>query len=305
MGSTTKMHEDELELDETLVRRLVTDQFPRWSGLPVRRVPSSGTDNAMFRLGEALVVRLPRRPGDEETVAREARWPAALAPHLPVAVPVPLEVGAPGGGYPQPWSVHRWLPGRNPVVGEIPEPTPLARELGEFVVALRSLTPPADAPRARRGVPLAARDADTRDALARLARLPPGAEPFDLDEVTALWDHAVALPDPGGPDRWLHGDISPGNVLTGDDGRLSAVIDFGGIGVGDPASDQAVAWNLLPASARDTFRATVGSDETTWLRGRGWALSVALIQLPYYRVTNPALAANSRHVIRESLTATL
>ncbi|KAB8164665.1 phosphotransferase [Streptomyces sp. 3MP-14] len=295
------MHEDELDLDEGLVARLVAARFPRWAGLPVRRVASSGTDNAMFRLGEALAVRLPRAPWAGAAVEAEARWPALLAPHLPVTVPVPLEVGEPAEGYPLRWSVHRWLPGHNPEVGRVVEPERLAGELGAFVRALRSVEPRPGAPRARRGVPLAERDAETRDALRQLAELPPGAESLDVAAATAVWEEALALPGYAGPDRWLHGDISPGNVLVSDDGRLSAVIDFGGVGVGDPTVDLLVAWNLLPAGARGAFRAAVGADEATWLRGRAWALSVALIQLPYYRITNRALAANSRHVIGEVL----
>lgn len=301
MGPTTKMHEDELDLDEGLVARLVAEQFPRWAGLPVSRVPSSGTDHAMFRLGQALVVRLPRTPWAARSLEAEARWPALLAPHLPVTVPVPLEVGEPAGEYPLNWAVHRWLPGRNPVVGRVVEPARLARELGEFVAALRAVAPHPQAPRAGRGVPLADRDADTRDAVRALAQLPPGAEALDLDTVREVWAEAVALPGYAGPDRWLHGDISPGNVLVGDDGRLSAVIDFGGIGVGDPTVELIVAWNLLPAAVRGAFREVLGVDDVTWARGRAWALSVALIQLPYYRLSNPALAANSRHVIAEVL----
>ncbi|MDT0264756.1 aminoglycoside phosphotransferase family protein [Streptomyces sp. DSM 44915] len=295
------MHEDEPDHDEDLVARLVAAQFPRWAGLPVRPVPSSGTDNAMYRLGEALAVRLPRRPGAAADIAVEAHWPAVLAPHLPVTVPVPLEVGEPAAGYPWPWSVHRWLPGRNPVPGRLVEPVRLARELAGFVNALRAVPPAAGAPRAGRGVPLAARDAPTREALAQLARLGPAAEPVDVPALTEVWEAALALPAAAGEDRWLHGDLAPGNVLVTDDGQLSAVIDFGGLGVGDPTVEQQVAWNLLPAEARGAFRDALGVDDAGWRRGRAWALSVALIQLPYYRHTNPVLAANSRLVIAEVL----
>ncbi|WP_062212067.1 aminoglycoside phosphotransferase family protein [Streptomyces sp. NBRC 109706] len=295
-----KMHADEPDIDTSLVSRLIAARFPRWDGLPVTPVPSSGTDNAMFRLGGALVVRLPRTSGAADAVETEERWPTRLASHLPVPIPVPLEVGEPAEGYPWRWSVHRWLPGVNPVAGEVVAPLHLAEDLAEFVNALRAVDP-GEGPRASRGKPLSGRDKPTRDALAQLAALAPEDEPLDLDAITRIWDEALTLPPYEGGDQWLHGDLSPGNVLVGPDGRLNAVIDFGIVGIGDPSVEQIVAWNLLPAEARPTFRSLLGSDEVTWARGRAWALSISLIQLPYYRITNPALAANSRHVIREIL----
>jgi aminoglycoside phosphotransferase (APT) family kinase protein len=122
----------------------------------------------------------------------------------------------------------------------------------------------------------------------------------DTDAVTAAWDAALQIPEWDGAPVWLHTDLAAGNVLLAD-GRLSAVIDWAGMGVGDPACDLPVAWNLLPTAVRDVFRATLEVDDATWARGHGWALSIALIQLPYYRDTNPPLAENSRHVIREVL----
>ncbi|WP_228078734.1 aminoglycoside phosphotransferase family protein [Streptomyces profundus] len=294
------MHDDEPDIDASLVSRLIAVTFPRWDGLPVVPVPSSGTDNAMFRLGKALVVRLPRTAWAAGTVETEDRWPTVLASHLPVSIPVPLEVGEPAEGYPWRWSVHRWLPGVNPVAGEVVAPLHLAEDLGEFVNALRAVDA-REGPRAGRGVPLAHRDGPTRDALAQLAALDREDEPLDLEAITRIWDEALTLPPYEGRDHWLHGDLSPGNVLVGPDGRLNAVIDFGVVGIGDPSVEQMVAWNLLPAEARPTFRSLLGSDEVTWARGRAWALSISLIQLPYYRLTNPLLAANSRHVIHEIL----
>jgi aminoglycoside phosphotransferase (APT) family kinase protein len=287
------MHAHEADIDEDLVRRLIAGQFPQWAGLPVRWVESSGTDNAMFRLGAELAVRLPRIEGAAGDVAREGRWLPWLAARLPFTIPAPLGAGRPAEGYPWSWSVLRWLEGTNPVVGHLAQPAALAEDVAGFITALRGIAP-ADGPPAGRGVPLATRDEPTRAALAQLRGT------IDTAAATAVWEHALTLPEWSGPPAWVHGDLSPGNVLhTGE--RLGAVIDFAGVGVGDPTVDLIVAWNLLPAGARAVFRAALGADDATWARGRAWALSIALIQLPYYRTTNPPLAANSRHVIREVL----
>ncbi|MEU6773592.1 aminoglycoside phosphotransferase family protein [Streptomyces sp. NPDC046759] len=289
-----KMHADEVDLDAPLVHRLITRRFPQWAALPVRRLASHGTENAIFRLGGDLLVRLPRRPGAAEDLTLEQRWLLRLGPLLPVAVPEPVGTGEPDEGYPWSWSVHRWLDGRNPVAGSVREPRRLAEDLAAFVRALRRI-PAQDAPLGYRGGPLRDRDEPTRAAVAELGGR------IDTGAVTALWEKALRVPEHAGPPVWAHGDLSPGNVLV-DGGRLSAVIDFGCAGVGDPAVDLIVAWNLLPASVRGTFREAVGADDAQWARGRGWALSISLIQLPYYWDTNPALAENSRHVITEILT---
>ncbi|MFE1442612.1 aminoglycoside phosphotransferase family protein [Streptomyces sp. NPDC058739] len=291
------MHPGQQAVDGDLVRRLVAGQFPQWAGLPVERIASGGTVNAMYRLGEDRVVRLPLVRGGVADVALEQEWLPRLAARLPVAVPEVLGAGRPAEGYPWPWSVYRWLPGENPRAGVLAEPVQLAEALALFVAAMRGVGLPGG-PRAHRGGPLAEQDVETRAAIERLRALP--QEGVDCDAVAARWAEAMRAPTWDGPPVWLHADLMPGNLLV-DGGRLGAVIDFGCAGLGDPACDLFPAWNLLPPHARRVFREALDVDDVTWRRGRARTLSQALIALPYYRDTNPAMADNARHVIRAVL----
>jgi aminoglycoside phosphotransferase (APT) family kinase protein len=294
--TTTGMHPDEVGTDVALVRRLLRAQFPRWADLSLAPVPSAGTDNALYRLGEDLVVRLPRIGWAVAAVAVEHRWVPWLAPRLPVPVPVPVALGRPGAGYPWPWTVCRWLPGANPDPGAAAGAAPLADDLGAVVTALHRLDA-GHGPPAARGVPVAERDGATRAALAALAG---SDEAVDLAAAEAVWAAACRVPPWPGPPVWLHGDLSPGNVLVAG-GRLVGLLDFGCTGVGDPAVDLVPTWNLFAPTAAAEFRDTIEIDDDTWDRARGWALSIALIQLPYYRGTNPTLAASSRRTIARIL----
>jgi aminoglycoside phosphotransferase (APT) family kinase protein len=284
------MHADEVDIDAGLVHGLIAACFPRWVNLPVTPVASSGTDNAMFRLGLDLVVRLPRIAGAVADIGEQPRWLPKLAPHLPFAIPEVVAVGAPTDEYQWPWSVNRWLTGRNPEVDRLVEPEDLAIDLAEFITALRAVDP-TDGPRLGRSGPLVGRDEATSAAIAASCGL------IDTDALRGIWAETVTIPG-SAPATWAHGDLSPGNVLIDQD-RLCAVIDFAASGVGDPTVDLIVAWNLLPAAARPILRAALDVDDATWARGRGWALSISVIQLPYYRDTNPALAANSRHTLEQ------
>ncbi|MFI0966253.1 aminoglycoside phosphotransferase family protein [Streptomyces sp. NPDC021080] len=287
------MHEDETRIGASLVRRLLAEQFPRWARLPLRRVRSAGTVNALYRLGDDLAVRLPRIADGADDAVKEHTWLPRLAPALPFAVPEILGLGTPAAHYPWHWSVVRWLDGDPPAPGALTCAQQLAADLGAFVTALRGTTLPGG-PASYRGTPLAAVDAETRSAIDDLR----GA--IDTGAATAAWEEALATPAWTGPPRWLHADLMPMNLLIRE-GRLAAVLDFGTLGTGDPACDFIPAWNLLPASARPAFRDAAGADDAGWARGRGWALSMALVQLPYYRDTNPVIAANAEHVIREVL----
>jgi aminoglycoside phosphotransferase (APT) family kinase protein len=272
-----RMHPDELEIDEALVRRLLSAQFPEWAGLPLRRVEPRGTVNAIFRLGDELAVRLPRRGGPTAPGSKELDWLPKLAPLLPVEVPVPVAQGRPGDVYPWFWEIHTWVEGETVPVGEI-DVIQGARDLAALIGTMQQLDP-AGAPPGR-GIPLAERDEETRRWLAR----------FDGDPiVTAEWERALAAPPWGGPPVWHHGDLDVRNWLVRD-GRISGVIDWGALGVGDPACDVMVAWKLHSPAARDAFRAALPTDDATWERARGWVLSQAVAILAYYTPeNNPSL----------------
>jgi len=287
------MHDDEVHTDADLVRRLIRDQFPCWAELNIEPVPSSGTDNALYRLGPDLAVRLPRIHWAVGNVDTEYRWLPRLESLLPQPIPVPLARGEAGQGFPWPWTVCRWLQGRHPAMGGAAREAELAADLAGFVTALGRVQP-ADGPPARRGVPLGERDQPTRAAIEQLAGL------VDTDRATKAWEAALAAPPWNGPALWVHGDLSPLNILCTDD-RLSGVIDFGCVGIGDPACDAIPAWNTFSPRGRRRYRDGLGFDHATWARGRGWALSVSLIQLPYYRHTNPGLCEISYYVLDQIL----
>jgi aminoglycoside phosphotransferase (APT) family kinase protein len=282
------------------VRRLVAEQFPEWAELPVERVASFGTDHALYRLGAELVARLPRREVNERSLKNERRWLPRLAPHLPLAVPTPLADGRPGFGYPFEWSVYRWLDGEAAERTPIADPSHAAVDLAGFVSALQRIDPsggPDPGPHnAFRGVPLARRDESTRESIDALQ------DEIDADAATALWEEALAAPGWHRPRVWHHGDLDVRNLLV-TDGRLSGVIDFGCLGVGDPACDVAVAWKVLPAEERGRFRETLSVDDATWSRARGWVLSQAVNALSYYTLeTNRMLVLEARRWLGEVLT---
>jgi aminoglycoside phosphotransferase (APT) family kinase protein len=288
-----KMHDGEVDTNASLVRRLLAAQFPQWADLPIKRVRSAGTDNALYQLGDDMAVRLPRIYWAVGQVEKEHQWLPRLAPFLPLAIPVPLEMGKPGEGYPWHWSVYRWLEGENATIDRIADPRQAAIDLAQFITALQRIDA-TDGPPAvdhnSRGVPLATRDTDTREAIAALNGM------IDADAATAAWEAALQAPEWDRAPVWFHGDLLPGNLLF-ERGRLSAVIDFGGLGVGDPACDLMIAWGLFSGESRDVFRAALAVDDATWARGRGHALSQAVIFIPYYLDTNPIGVGNARRMI--------
>ncbi|MFJ3876991.1 aminoglycoside phosphotransferase family protein [Streptomyces sp. NPDC090077] len=285
-------------IDAALVRRLVDTQFPQWAGLPLELLDPAGSDHVIYRMGEGLSVRLPRHADAIGQARKEAEWLPRLAPHLPLAVPVPVGVGEPGFGYPWPWAVSRWLDGEVATVEALGDSPEAAVELAGFLTALQRFEPgEIPAPGTREDLaaqPLAARDRATRAAIAEVDG------PFDTAAMTELWEAALSAPDGDGPPVWSHGDFHTGNLLTVD-GRLSAVIDFGGLGIGDPARDLTIAFTLMSPGSRAAFRAALGVDDATWTRGRGWALATGLNAYVHYAAVNPRVAAQTTRQITEAL----
>jgi aminoglycoside phosphotransferase (APT) family kinase protein len=296
------MHADEIEIGPELVAELLREQFPDWSDLPLARVPSGGTDNALYRLGDDLLLRFPRRPDTAAMVDKELRWLPRIAPLLPLAVPTPFAAGEPTHLYPSAWSVSRWIQGDDATVAHVADSDQATELLARFVVTMRGLDlPGGPEPGAHnffRGEHLAARDEAVREALIELG------DQVDGPAATAAWERALAAPAWDRAPAWFHGDLHGANLLVRH-GRLYAVIDFGSLGVGDPACDLMVAWTYLVADQRARFRALVDADDAMWERGRGWALSLGLIALPYYSETNPVMAGIARRAIAAALGADL
>lgn len=251
------------------VRRLVGEQLPQWADLPVEPVADGGWDNATFRLGDDMLVRLPSAPEYAAAVDEEHRWLPVLAARLPLPVPTPLARGAPGAGYPHPWSVYRWISGRTASADRVAGHRRFGTDLAAFLAALRAVDPrggPAPGVHSWfRGGSLRTYDHLTRDALEDLEGH------VDVAAAREVWGEALVATADGAP-QWFHGDVAEGNLLLDDDGQLAAVIDPGTCGVGDPACDLAVAWTLLTAAGRRAFRDRLGADDASWARGRGWAL---------------------------------
>jgi aminoglycoside phosphotransferase (APT) family kinase protein len=293
------MHADEVHTDAALVRRLVAAQFPEWKSLAIAPVPSAGTDNALYRLGGDMVVRLPRHERTRGTLDRERLWLPRLAPCLPLHVPLPVAEGGPGEGYPFTWSIYRWLGGEDATVARIADLGQAARDLAAFVAALQRIdpsgAPPPDNFNAYRGEPLAARDAMVRTCLAALSGR------IDTDAVAAAWEADLAAPAWERPPVLMHGDLDRRNLLV-EHGRLSAVIDWGCFALGDPACEAMVAWKVFSGESRQIFRNALAIDDATWARSRGWALSQALGALSYYTLeTNPGLLREAERWLGEVL----
>lgn len=289
------MHADQVDVDEELVARLLAEQLPDWAGLPLAPVAEQGTDHALYRLGTELVVRMPVIAWADGQAALEAEWLPRLAPHLPVQLSVPRALGEPGLGYPFRWSVNPWLPGSRLDPASVVT-VELARDLAGFVRALRSCDTTGAGRPSSRGLPLTRpeRDSDTRAALAVIGDL------VDSTAALAVWEEGQAATPWEGTPTWFHGDLTGGNLLV-QDGRLSGVLDWGPCGVGDPAVELHAAYQLFEPETRQVFRQALGDGDAMWARGRAWAVSIAAMEISYYRHTRDELVSRSIRAIEQVL----
>jgi aminoglycoside phosphotransferase (APT) family kinase protein len=285
-----KMHDGEVPIDAALVQRLVADQFPDRAGRVIREVQSTGTVNAIYRVGEDAYARLPRLAAWAAGLQREAQWLPWLAERLSLPIPEPLGAGHPSESYPFAWALYRWIDGEPYTDAGIDDEARAARDLAGFVLELRGLDG-SGAPAAGRR-PLRQLDAETRAAIES------GRLFMDSGAALAVWDDALESPVWTGDGVWIHADLLRPNVLTRS-GRVSAIIDFGSAGVGDPAADVIAAWSIFGPMGREQYRSALNVDDDTWRRARGFALHQAAIAIPYYAESNPRFAALSRRTIEQ------
>jgi aminoglycoside phosphotransferase (APT) family kinase protein len=276
-----QMHDDEVPVKDSLVRRLIDTQFPQWSALALHRIPSTGTDNAIYRLGDDMGVRLPRIHWAVSQVDKEWVWLRRLAPELPTPVPIPLAKGEPGLGYPYPWLVYPWIEGEDLQHAGDFDLNHAARDVAAFVVALQRADL-GDEP------PLGAR----AGTLALLDRAIGGLAGFDIDRVMSIWDAALRAEEWGKPPVWTHGDLLAANLII-KDGGLVGVIDWSGAGIGDPACDAQLAW-FFPPEQRTVFLEALGFDAATRARARGWVVWQTAMFIPYYAETIPDAVATAK-----------
>jgi aminoglycoside phosphotransferase (APT) family kinase protein len=296
-----RMHSGQADITVELVARCVADQLPRWRDLPVRPVPSDGTVNALFRLGDEIVLRFPLLPSRSDELRaglrEEQDHARRIGPQVPLEVPEPLALCEPSDEYPGPWTAYRWIPGEPASRRNVADFEAFARDLAEFVHALHAIdTEGRRWSGSGRGGPLGRHDEGVRQALAESVAL------VDTERLEPIWRRCLAAPAPASPDVWVHADLMPGNLIVRD-GRLVAVIDFETVTAGDPAVDLVTAWNLLPRIAREPYRQALDVDDAEWVRGRGWAFVQAIVALPYYVDTNPGMAAIARHTLDALLEA--
>lgn len=291
------MSNDKFIIDTTIAKRLIANQFPQWKELFVRPVDRSGWDNITFHLGENMLIRMPSASEYVLQVEKEQKWLPKLAPLLPLSIPVPLAMGEPTPEYPWKWSIYQWIEGETAASGHITDLYDFATTLAQFLQAFQRIDA-RDGPLSGlhsffRGGSLTNYDSEARRAIIALNGK------IDTHVATRLWEEAIATTWQGLP-VWVHGDISTGNLIV-NKGKLSAVIDFGQLAVGDPACDLAIAWTLFSGKSREAFRKNLQLDEKTWARGRAWTLWKALVVAANFTNPNNSESIHCWRIIDEIL----
>ncbi|MFD8307775.1 aminoglycoside phosphotransferase family protein [Streptomyces sp. NPDC059690] len=295
------MHDDQVDVTTDIVAALVQEQFPQWSDKAIQLLSSTGTVNAIFRIGDDLAARFPLRLVDAAqalaVLEREARASAELAQVSRFPVPEPVALGKPGSGYPMPWSIQTWLPGTVAVHADPSGSDAFAEDLAAFISALRGAET-----RGRRF------DGDNRGGVLAhhddwMAQCFEESKEFlDVPRLQQVWSHFRELPRTAA-DVMSHGDLIPGNVLVAGD-RLAGVLDTGGFGPADPALDLVSAWHLLQPGPREVLRRRLDCDDLEWERGKAWAFEQAMGVVWYYAETNPTMSGMGRRTLDHILEST-
>lgn len=291
---------DRIEITVSLATELVSGQFPEWAHLKVQPVDVSGWDNITFRLGDDMSIRLPSAKRYEAQIEKEQKWLPELAPFLSVPIPRPIAMGQPSKKYPWHWSINQWIDGTSANILNIDESclSLIASSLAQFLKELHKIdthgSPMAGPHNFYRGDSPVIYDSETRSAIDHLRDYY-----IDAQEVIPIWEKAISTKWTHNP-VWVHGDLSDGNILI-KDSKLAAIIDFGCIGVGDPACDLVIAWNFLTNESRKIFRNCLGLDPNTWARARGWALWKALITMEQIKDKTSREIMKQKQVINEIL----
>lgn len=289
------MHQGQLVVNLTAVRRLVASQFPEWSGMRVEPVPSPGTVNALFRIGDGLVARFPLQPDDPEELRSRIESEVAAASELlgktRFATPEPVAIGEPGAGYPMPWSVQTWVPGVTAAEADVAGSAGLVEDLVEFILGVRDIdTQGRTFHGGGRGGDLRAHDEWMETCFVQSAGM------LDVPRLRELWETMRLLPRSDAGDVMNHGDLIATNVLVAR-GRITGVLDVGGLGPADPALDLLSSWNLLESGPRKTMRQLLASDELEWARGQAWAFQQGMGLVWYYAESNPTMSEMGRRTL--------
>ncbi len=285
------MHSNEFDINLNFVRNLINEQFPEFSSLPVTPVNSIGTVNYIYRLGQELYIRLPRVM-DWANIEMEWKWLSYLAPHLTLKIPEPVALGQPNASYPVNWAIYKWINGNNYSDELIHNEREAAKDLSNFINELHSIDVPIDAPKAGR-LPLLELNKRTLESI-------DAADLLDRDILLTVWEDSCKASVWNGHAVWIHADLLRTNLLV-HSGNLSAVIDFGSAGIGDPAFDLIPAWSIFNSKGRKVFQNSIHADKDTWLRARGYALHQAVLIIPYYRETNPQFVALAKRTLDQIL----
>jgi aminoglycoside phosphotransferase (APT) family kinase protein len=287
----------EVNITVELVRRLIDSQFPQWSQLPITPVAESGWDNRTFHLGDELSIRLPSAQEYHEQVEKEQKWLPKIAPHLPLPISQPIAQGVPTEEFPWNWSIYKWLEGvsANQLSFSDNALETIAVQLAQFLAALHQYDPDeGPIPGLHnwwRGAHPSVYDLETQSLINELKEF------IDPDKATLLWNRAISSTWQHDP-VWVHGDVASGNILIKDD-KISAIIDFGCMGVGDPACDLTIAWTFFKGNSRKLFKENLPLDEETWARARGWALWKALYQMSQLKEKSGAAFAKQQRIIKD------